>query len=67
MAPTPPSQPAGRSRDRRLIVLVIVVLLVVAVVVALVAGWFFFFGTEAPPAPTLDDALQVLLPSASPE
>jgi len=67
MAPTPPTQPAGRSRDRPLIALVLVVLLVVAVVVVLVAGWVFFFGSDAPPAPALDDALQVLLPSASPE
>jgi hypothetical protein len=33
---------------------------------AVAAIWIFFFGTPAPAAPTLDDALQVLLPSASP-
>jgi len=67
MTSAQPSQPADRRR-RRLIVIAIVVLVVAAVVIAgLVAGWFLFFGSEAPPAPTIDEAIKVLLPSAPPE
>ena len=47
-----------------LIGLVILALLAVAAVLAV---WIVFFSDPAPAAPTLDDALQVLLPSASPE
>ena len=64
MTPTP--QPAAdRVRRRRLVVIAVIVIAVI-VVAGLVAGWLFFFGSEAPPAPTLDDALQILLPSPSP-
>jgi hypothetical protein len=40
----------------------IVIGLIVAVIIAVLgvaAVWIFFFGSEAPPAPTLDDALGV--------
>ena len=66
MTATPPSQPAERGRDRRLIMLAIAVLLVLAAALAVLAVWLFFFASEAPAAPTLDDALKVLLPSATP-
>jgi hypothetical protein len=44
----------------------VVVLLAIAAVLAAVAIWVVFFSAPAPPAPALDDALRVLLPSASP-
>jgi len=37
------------------------------IVVGLVAAWLFFFGSEAPAAPTIEDAIKVLLPTATPE
>lgn len=53
----------GRNDDRRrrrrwLIIAVVLAIVVFALAVAVV--WILFFGPEAPPAPTLDDALQVL-------
>ena len=66
MTATPPNDPAGRGRDRRLIMLAVAVLLVLAAGLAVLAVWLLFFASEAPAAPTLDDALKVLLPSATP-
>ena len=60
-----PGTPEARSGRRRLVIITLV-LVAVAVIVALAAAWFFFFGSEAPAAPTIDDAIQVLLPTASP-
>ncbi len=67
MNATPHTADPGPRRPRRrgYLALAIVVLLLLAVA-GLVAAWLFFFAGEAPPAPTLDDALKVLLPSASP-
>lgn len=66
MTATPPSQPGGQGRDRRLIALAVVVPMVLAVAAAVLVVWLFFFAMEAPAAPTFDDALKVLSPSAAP-
>lgn len=60
------AQPEGSSRNRRLIIIAVVGIVVIAIL-GLVAAWLFFFGSEAPQAPTLDNAIKVLLPSASPQ
>jgi hypothetical protein len=60
------ARPGGRWRDRRVLALIGLVVLALLATAAVAAVWILFFGTPAPAAPTLDDALQVLLPSASP-
>jgi hypothetical protein len=60
-----PTDEARRRRTRRIAAAVILVLAVAAIIGG-VAVWVFFFGTPAPAAPSLDDALQVLLPTAAP-
>lgn len=66
MRSSPPT-PAPPSRiDRRVVLAVVVVLAVAAVAVAAFLVWLFFFANEAPAAPTLDDALRVIQPSAAP-
>lgn len=62
MSTTP--QPARSGR--RMAVFLAVIVVAAVIVIGLVAAYLFFFGSEAPEAPTLDNALQVLLPSASP-
>jgi hypothetical protein len=47
-------------------VVVGIIVLAIAVLVAAAAVWIVFFSAPAPAAPSLDDALRVLLPSASP-
>ena len=44
-----------------------VAVVAIVVIVGLAAAWLFFLGSEAPPAPTLDDALQVLQSAAPSE
>jgi flagellar basal body-associated protein FliL len=71
MTSTSSSQPSGgrlgsRLRDRRVLALIGLIVLALLAMAAVAAIWVFFFGSPAPAAPTLDDALQVLLPSASP-
>ena len=51
---------------RRWIIIGIVVVIVAGLVVA-AAGWYYFYGGTAPDAPTIDNALQQLLPSEPPE
>ena len=64
---TAPSQPATTPSRRRLrLAIVVVVLLAALVLLGALAVWVVFFSTPAPVAPSLDDALRVLLPSASP-
>ena len=63
---TAPSQPEQPTSSWRRIIIALLLVAVVIVVAGLVAGYLFFFGSDAPATPTLDDALQVLLPSASP-
>ena len=68
MTTTPETHDADRRRRRRWIILAVVVVAVtILAIVGLVAAWMFFFGSEAPEAPTIDNAIKVLLPSASPE
>jgi flagellar basal body-associated protein FliL len=62
-----PSEPADSGSNRRLLIILAVVAVIALVVIGLVAAYLFFFGSEAPPAPTIDEAVKVLLPSASPE
>jgi len=66
MTATPETRGSDPGRRRRYIALAVVVvgLLVVA---GLIVAWLYFFGSEAPAAPTLDNAIKVLLPSSSPE
>ncbi len=66
MNATPTQQPSVTGRRRRRLFIVAVVLVLLLAIAGLVATWLFFFGSEAPPAPSLDDALKILLPSASP-
>jgi flagellar basal body-associated protein FliL len=71
MTSTPPSQPTegrpgSRLRDRRVLALIGLAIVVVLILAAATAVWIVFFSSPAPAAPTLDDALRVLLPSASP-
>lgn len=56
MTPDRRTRPAVR---RRVIIGGVVAVAVIAVA-GIAFGWWFFFGTEAPPSPTLDDALRVL-------
>jgi flagellar basal body-associated protein FliL len=71
MTSSPSSQPTedrpgSRLRDRRLLALIVLAVVVVLVLAAAAAVWIVFFSSPAPAAPTLDDALRVLLPSAAP-
>jgi len=59
-------RPGGRLADRRVLALIGLAVLALLAMAAVAAIWIFFFGTPAPAAPTLNDALRVLLPSASP-
>ncbi|MEX1294838.1 MAG: hypothetical protein AB1Z67_01570 [Candidatus Limnocylindrales bacterium] len=66
---TTPGTEAGDQRSgnrRRWIIVGIVAVIVVTVVVA-AAGWWYFYGQPAPEAPTIDNALQQLLPTDAPE
>jgi len=66
MTATPEHQGSDPGR-RRLIVIMAIVGMALIVILGLAAGWLFFFGSEAPEAPTLEDAIKVLMPSASPQ
>jgi hypothetical protein len=66
MSTTPP-QPTASRPNRRLVIVLAVVVAVTFVVAGLVLAYMYFFGSPAPEAPSLDGALKVLLPSASPE
>ncbi|MGD8485571.1 MAG: hypothetical protein PVG27_13015 [Chloroflexota bacterium] len=59
MSATPGSQ-GSDARSRRRWIAIGVVAVVIAVVLGVVAVWYVFFSSEAPPAPNLNDALQVL-------
>lgn len=60
-APGPPDAESARRRRWVMTGLVIGLLVIaLAVIGTAIAVWLFFFGAEAPAAPTLDDALQVL-------
>jgi hypothetical protein len=68
MSTTPGSETGatGSGNRRRWIIAAIVVVIVVAIVVV-AAGWWYFYGQPAPEAPTIDNALQQLLPTDAPE
>jgi hypothetical protein len=66
-SPATADAPDSRWRDRRVLALIGLAILSLLAVAALLAIWILFFSDPAPAAPTLDDALQVLLPSAPPE
>lgn len=66
-SPATADPPGSRWRDRRVLALIGLAVLVLLAVAAALVVWVFFFSDPAPAAPTLDDALQVLLPSAPPE
>jgi flagellar basal body-associated protein FliL len=66
MTATPDTKGPSAGRRRRYLAIAVVVAVLLAIV-GLVAVWLFFFGSEAPEAPTIDNAIRVLLPSASPE
>ena len=70
MSGSPTTAQADAARRRRWIIIGIVIALVVialAVIGTTIAVWLFFFGSEAPAAPTLNDALQVLQTTAPAE
>jgi len=63
-----PQTPGTESIRRRWLILAVVAIgITLIIVVGLVAAWLFFFGSEAPAAPTIEDAIKVLLPTATPE
>lgn len=66
MSATPQTQGSPSGRRRRLIIIGLVIG-VIAIAAGLLAFYLFFFGSEAPPAPAIDDAIRVLLPSPLPE
>ena len=70
MTPTPQTPADGQAPrrvgllgSRRRLLMAAAILAAVLAVVGLVAIYLFFFGSEAPPAPSIDDAIKVLLPS----
>jgi hypothetical protein len=63
-----PQTPGTETVRRRWLILAVVALgIALIAIVGLVVVWLFFFGSEAPAAPTIDDAIKVLLPTATPE
>ena len=62
------SQDADAARRRRrMMAVVAMAVIAIAIIASIIAVWLFFFGSEAPAAPTLDDALQVLQTTAPAE
>jgi hypothetical protein len=49
-----------RRRDLRFWLVLGLVAAIIVVIVGIAAVWFVFFSSQAPPAPTLQDALSVL-------
>lgn len=68
MTPTPGTDAgdSGTGNRRRWIIIGIVALMVIGIVVVS-TGWWYFYGQPAPEAPTIDNALQQLLPTGPPE
>ena len=68
MSTTPGSEaedPGSGNRRRPLVILMMVVLIAGMALAA--AGWYYLYGGTAPDAPSIDNALQQLLPSTPPE
>jgi hypothetical protein len=57
---------SGSGNRRGWIIIGIVAVIIVGLIVA-AAGWWYFYGQPAPEAPTIDNALQQLLPTDPPE
>lgn len=66
MAVTPGKPETDPVRRRRLIIIAIAAAALL-IAVGFVAAYLFFFGSEAPAAPSIENAIKVLLPSAPPE
>jgi hypothetical protein len=68
MSTTPGTQAGetGSGNRRRWIIIGIVVAIIVGIALA-AAGWYYFYGGTAPEAPTIDNALQQILPTDPPE
>lgn len=56
----------GPGKRRRPMIILIVVAIIAGIALA-AAGWYYFYGGTAPDAPSIDNALQQLLPSEPPE
>ena len=67
MSATPETEQRDGGNRRRWLIVAVAVIVILAVVLGVIAVWLFFFGSEAPPAPTLNDALQVLATPAPAE
>lgn len=63
MSSAEPSRPSASRPGRRTIIIAVIIGLAVLGAIGLFVAWLLFFGSEAPAAPTLDDALRVLQPS----
>lgn len=56
------------TRNLRRWIIIGVVIAVGAIILAALGVWYvFFYDLDVPPAPALDDALKVLLPTDAPE
>ena len=68
MSTTPETDAAdpGSGNRRRWVIVGIVVVIIVGIAVA-AAMWWYFYGQPTPEAPTIDNALQQLLPTDPPE
>ncbi|MEA2027255.1 MAG: hypothetical protein U9O18_11235 [Chloroflexota bacterium] len=66
MATTPGTPETDPGRRRRLIIIAVVAVALL-IAVSFVAAYLLFFGSEAPEAPSIENAIKVLLPSAPPE
>lgn len=56
----------GSGNRRRWIIIGLIVIIIAGLALA-AAGWWYFYGQPAPDAPTIDNALQQLLPTDPPE
>jgi|GEM_PF-4651370 len=67
MTATPETQGTDPGRRRRLIIVAVVVAMLLVIAGLVAAYLFFFFGSAAPEAPTIENAIKGLLPTAPPE
>jgi hypothetical protein len=62
-----PETPDSHKRQLRRWIVIGVVIAVAVIVIAAAGTWYYIFGGDAPDAPTIDNALQQLLPSEPPQ